>query len=93
MDTGEMHEGMIMMKDGRVMTVQNGELKLLEEETTLPDGTRVRMDGTVLMTDGKTRRLAEGETLRKFGQTSETGDMPEMGATEEMTGTETHDPS
>jgi hypothetical protein len=93
MDTGEMHEGTIMMKDGRVMTVQNGELTLLEEEVTLPDGTRVMLDGTVVMADGKTRRLAEGETLRKFGQTAETGEMAEMGPTDEMTGTETHDPS
>lgn len=93
MDTGELHEGMIMVKNGTVMMVQNGELQPLEEEVTLPDGTRVLPNGTVMMTDGKTRRLAEGETLRKFGQTAETPEMPELGSTEEMTGTETHDPT
>lgn len=93
MDTGEMHEEMVMMKDGRVMTVQNGELTPLAAETTLSDGTRVMLDGTVVMPNGQTRSLAEGETLRKFGQTSDSDDLPEMAATEEMTGTETHDPT
>jgi hypothetical protein len=93
MNTDEMQEGMIMMKDGKVMTVQNGEMKLIEEDVIMPDGTRVMMDGTVRLTDGTTRRLAEGETLRKVAHASDTADMPEMGSTEEMTGTETHDPS
>jgi hypothetical protein len=89
----EMHEGMIMMQDGRVRIVKNGELALLEEDLTLTDGTRVSPDGTIRTTDGKTRLLAQGETLRKFGQTPEQTSMPEMGSTEEMSGTETHDPS
>jgi hypothetical protein len=93
MDTDEMQEGMIMMKDGKVMTVQNGEMKLIEEDVTMPDGTRIMIDGTVVLTDGTTRRLAEGETLRKVAHASDTADKPEMGSTEEMTGTETHDPT
>ena len=93
MDAREMHEGMIMMQNGKVMMVQDGELKPMEEEQTLPDGTRVLRDGMLVMANGKTRMLAEGETLRKFGQTAETPELPEMGSTEEMTDTETHDPS
>ena len=93
MDMDEMNEGMIMMKGGQVMTVQNGELKLLEEEVTMPDGTRVLLDGTVVLTDGTTRMLAEDETLRRVGRTSDTAEIPDMGSTEEMTGTETHDPT
>jgi hypothetical protein len=89
----EMHEGMIMMQDGRVMIVKNGALTPLEEELTLPDGTWVSPEGTIRTTDGKTRVLAQGETLRKFGQTPEQTSMPKMGSTEELTGTETHDPS
>ena len=96
MDPNESREGMIMMKDRQLITVRNGELVLMEEEATMPDGTRVRPDGTVLMTDGKTRMMAEGETLRLVGDAGEAGDearIPEMGSTEETTGTETHDPS
>ena len=92
MNTGEMHEGMLIMQDGRVMIVENGELVPIKEEIALPDGTRVMPDGTVVTTDGKSRMLAQGETLRKFGATADTREMPEMGRTEEMTDTETHDP-
>ena len=89
----DMQEGMIAMKDGRVMTVQNGEMKLMEEDVTMEDGTQVRMDGTLVMTDGTTRRMKEGETLYPGSKTPESTTMPHMGDTEEVTGTETHDPS
>lgn len=93
MEIDEMNEGMIMRQDGQVMTVQNGELKLLEEEVTMPDGTRILPDGTVVLTDGTTRMLAEGETLRKVGNTSDTVSIPDMESTDDMVDTETHDPS
>ena len=89
----DMQEGMIAMKDGKVMTVQNGEMKLLEEDVTMEDGTRIVMDGAVQMTDGTTRRMKEGETLYPGRKPADTTLMPGMGATEEMTGTETHDPT
>jgi hypothetical protein len=84
---------MIMLKEARMMIVRNGELMLMEEATTMPDGTRVLPDGTVLLTDGTTRRMVEGETLRLVEVAVDTNDIPEMGSTEEMTGTETHDPT
>lgn len=93
MELNQIREGMIMMKDGQVITVRNGELVLMEEETTMPDGTRVRPDGTVLLTDGKTRIMTEGETLRLVGEAGDAASIPEMDSTEETTGTETHDPS
>ena len=89
----DLQEGMIALKDGRVMTVQNGEKKLLEEDVTMEDGTRVRMDGMVVMTDGSTRRMKEGETLYPGSKTPDSTTMPHMEDTGEMTGTETHDPS
>jgi hypothetical protein len=89
----DMQEGMIAMKDGEVMTVQNGEMKLLEEDVTMEDGTRIMMDGTVRMADGTTRRMKEGETLYPGRKPPDNTTMPDMGSTEEMTGTETHDPT
>jgi hypothetical protein len=89
----ELREGMITMTDGRVMTVQSGEMKLLEEDVTMEDGTRVTIDGTLQMTDGTTRRMKEGETLYPGSKTPDSTTMPHMDETEEMTGTETHDPS
>ncbi len=89
----DLQEGMIAMKKGRVMTVQSGEMKLLEEEVTMEDGTRVTLDGTVLMTDGSSRRMKEGETLYPGRKPAESQTMPDFGSTEETTGTETHDPT
>ena len=89
----DLNEGMIMLKEGRMMIVRKGELMLIEEETTMPDGTRVLPDGTVLRTDGTTRRMVEGETLRLVEIPADTKEMPEIGSTEEVTGTETHDPT
>ena len=89
----DLQEGMIAMKDGRVMTVQNGEMKLMEEDVTMEDGTEVRMDGMLVMTDGSTRRMKEGETLYPGSKTPDSTTLPHMDDTEEMTGTETHDPS
>ena len=89
----DMQEGAIAMKDGRVMTVQNGEMKLIEEEITMEDGTRIRVDGTLLMTDGTSRGMKEGETLYPGSKVTESTTLPHIGSTEDMTGTETHDPT
>ena len=88
-----MNSDKIMMKDGKVMRLRNGEMAPIEEEVTMPDGTRILMDGTVLMTNGVIRMMAEGETMRLVNSTADTPTMPEMGSTEDMTGTETHDPT
>lgn len=88
-----MQEDMIVMKDGRVMKSQNGRLTPMSDEITMPDGTRILMDGTVILIDGTTRMMAEGETMYTTGRVADTPAIPDMGATEEMTGTETHDPS
>lgn len=89
----ELQEGTIAMKDGRLMTVQSGEMKLMEEDVTMEDGTRVLMDGTLVMTDGSTRKMRDGETLYPGSKSPDSTTMPHMEDTEEMTGTETHDPS
>ena len=89
----DLKEGSIAMKDGKVMTVQNGEMKLLDEDIDMEDGTRITMDGTVEMTDGTTRKMREGETLYPVRKPVDAAAMPESGSTEEMTGTETHDPT
>ena len=89
----DLKEGSIAVKDGKVMTVQNGEIKLLEEDITMEDGARITMDGTVVMTDGTTRKMREGETLYPGRKPTDETQLPELGSLEEMTGTETHDPT
>ena len=81
------------IEDGKVLTVQSGEMKLLEEDVTMEDGTQVKVDGTIVLTDGTRRRMKEGESLYPGRKPAETASIPEMGSSEEKTGTETHDPS
>lgn len=88
-----MNADTIMMKDGRVMRMRNGEMAPIEEEVTMPDGTRILLDGTVLMTNGVTRVMAEGETMYVVNSSADTPTLPEMGSTEDMTSTESHDPT
>ena len=54
---------MIVMKDGKVMTMRKGKLTPVPQELTMPDGTRILLDGTVLMTNGISRVMAEGEAM------------------------------
>ena len=70
MSTHDMQEDHIRMQDGTVMLMRNGERMPMEEDLTLPDGTRVGVDGTVMMPDGTMRMMAEGETMLLQGQTA-----------------------
>jgi hypothetical protein len=63
----DMRQDHIMMQDRRVMIMRNGERMPLEEDLTMPDGTRVAPDGTVRMPDGMMRLMAEGETMLLHG--------------------------
>lgn len=69
----DMSQDHIMMQDGRVMIMRKGETIPLDEDITLPAGTRVATNGTVRMPDGATRMLAEGEIMidRQFKETME----------------------
>ena len=58
-----MSQDHILMQDGRVMIMRNGQMKPMDEEMTLPDGTRVMIDGTMWDVNGTTRMMAEGETI------------------------------
>jgi len=53
----------VVMKDGKMMVVKDGKTTAMDKEMTLPDGTRVMLDGKVMMKDGSTKILKNGETL------------------------------
>jgi hypothetical protein len=89
----DMHEDMIVMKNGKVLRVQDDNMVPLQGELTMADGTRILTDGTVILTNGTTRLMGEGETMRTVGRVADTAELPPMGSTEDMTGTETHDPT
>lgn len=53
----------VLMRDGEIIVMRNGEEMPLEEEVMLSDGTKVMPNGQVLMADGTARMMREGETL------------------------------
>ena len=67
-EMNEIRQDHIVMRDGRVLLVRNGELMSMHEEMTMPDGTKVGLDGTVMMPDGTMRLMAEGETILMQGE-------------------------
>lgn len=91
MSTHDMQEDHIRMQDGTVMLMRNGERMPMEEDLTLPDGTRVGVDGTVMMPDGTMRMMAEGETMLLQGQTAGAEEMSDKQFKEAMEDEELRD--
>ena len=73
-----LHEGMVMMKAGRMMVVRDGELVTMDEDVLMNDGTRVLTDGTVIRTDGTTRTMMEGESIGMDGEMTDREFQEEM---------------
>ncbi len=57
----------VMMKDNKMVVVKDGKTTPMEKEMTLADGTRVMVDGKVMMADGSTKILKEGESIPLSG--------------------------
>jgi hypothetical protein len=74
-ETHEMREDMVMMKDGKMMMMKHGELKPLDMVVRLSNGARVAMDGTVTMPDGTSRMLMDGEAMTMDGEMTTMEDM------------------
>lgn len=87
----EIHEDMIVMKDGRVMVMRSGEMMPLEDEMTMSDGTKVRPNGQLLMIDGAVRMMQEGETLSIDRKMTDVEDMPDRDFKEAMEDEELRD--
>ena len=92
----EMNEELVMMRDGRMMVVRNGELMEMEEDMTMLDGTRVTMAGTIMTTDGTTRAMMDGEAMTMDGrlidmESMEDEDINDMEDMEELEDLDTKD--
>jgi hypothetical protein len=53
------------MKDGKKVVMHRGEV--ITSEATLKNGTKIKPDGTVTMSDGSTMTLKDGECIDKDG--------------------------
>jgi hypothetical protein len=62
-----MKKDCIMMKDGKVIQMKDGNTTELTGDVTLSNGTVVSKDGTVKMKDGKTKMLKDGDCVYMNG--------------------------
>ncbi len=67
MSSGKMKD-CLLMKGGQVMVVKAGQKNVLNRTMTLDNGTTVMQDGTVTMTNGKTKKLMEGQWIGMNGK-------------------------
>ena len=58
-----MKPDMFMMKGGKMMLLQSGDMTIMEGAVTMTDGTRVMPDGTIKLVDGTTLTLMDGEGM------------------------------
>ncbi|OON71078.1 DUF6799 domain-containing protein [Hymenobacter sp. CRA2] len=56
------------MKEGKVMHTQNGHTMPVGALVTLPNGTKVQPDGVVILADGSTAQLQEGDYMSPSGR-------------------------
>lgn len=53
----------IMMKGGKLMFKKGTVIQSLNQETILPDGVKIRMDGMMIDRDGNKTRMKEGQSI------------------------------
>ena len=64
----------VMMKDGKMWRMQDGkEIGRMDREMTLSNGTKVAMNGKMMMKDGKEMQLQEGQIIMLDGKMMEGG--------------------
>lgn len=70
-------QAVILMKDGKMMMRRGkkGIIRPMQQDMTIFDGTRVMMNGNVLMADGVTRTMMEGEALTMDGKITNAEEM------------------
>ena len=55
--------GMLIMKNGQLLFLNNGELTTLREDMVLEDGTHITLDGSVALPDGSYQVIGEGQAM------------------------------
>lgn len=58
----------VTLKDGKVLMTQSSLTTTVTQETALVNGTKIRPDGTVTMTNGTTTTLKEGDYMSLSGR-------------------------
>ena len=58
-----MGDDMLMLKNGQMLILRDHQMVALHEDLILIDGTRIAVDGRVIMTDGTFQSLVEGQAI------------------------------
>ncbi|MVN76754.1 hypothetical protein GO988_10515 [Hymenobacter sp. HMF4947] len=61
-------ESGVLMKEGKMLTMQNGTLLPMTQTMTMSDGTQVMTDGSVKTADGKSMMLHNGQIVLPDGR-------------------------
>jgi hypothetical protein len=56
-------DDLLMMRNGQMLILRENQMVALDEDMILIDGTRIAMDGRVILTDGDFETLAEGQAI------------------------------
>ena len=73
----------IMMKDGKMVRFHDGkEIGRMDRETTMSDGSKVMMNGKMMMKGGKEMQIKEGQMVMLDGKMLEGGKGIEMEKTD-----------
>ena len=62
------HADGVIMQNGKMMQVKNGQLTSMDQDLTLTNGTKVKSDGTCVKKDGTKMTLNEGQHLDMSGK-------------------------
>ena len=73
-----MSDELLMLKDGQMLILRDTKMVALSEDLILLDGTRIAVDGRVIMTDGTYQSLVEGQAILVENQMSATMEMDEI---------------
>ena len=57
----------VMMQNGKIMMVKNGQLTVLDHEMTMSNGTKIMGDGTYIKKDGTRIKLKDGQHIDMSG--------------------------
>jgi hypothetical protein len=58
-----MSDELLMLKNGQMLSLRDTKMGALREDLSLLDGTRIAVDGRVIMSDGTYQSLVEGQTI------------------------------
>ena len=71
---GQTNSDGVMMTDGKMMVMKNGQTTRMSREMTMANGVKIMSNGTIIQKDGSRRRLKEGQHMDMVGMITPVND-------------------